>query len=94
MNWRVSSVSEITVVDSSGADIATICGDYDTDFERMADRAKLISAVPDLVNGINALLGLITLVCSRSDLSVDIKQALEHSHRMQEAKDALAKAGL
>jgi hypothetical protein len=46
-----------------------------------------------LVDGIKALLGLIQLVCSRDDMPRDIKYALETNHRIEEAKDALARVG-
>ncbi len=44
--WRVTTVSETTVVDASGKDVAITCGDYETEYERMANNAKLIAAVP------------------------------------------------
>jgi hypothetical protein len=56
--------------------------------------ARLIAAAPDLVDGCNALLGLIQLVCARKDMPLDIKRALESSHRVDEARAALAKAGV
>jgi len=43
-----------------------------------------------LVNGINALLGLIALVRVRSDCPEEISAILRKSHRIAEAKDALA----
>lgn len=55
--------------------------------------ASLIAAAPELVDGINALLGLIQLVCGRDDMPKDIRDALETSHRLHEARAALAKAG-
>jgi hypothetical protein len=79
--------------DFTSTDICTVMPEDDHGCAiRVADaNARLIAAAPDLLNGINALLGLLTLVCSRDDVPVAIKQALEHSHRVQEAKDALAK---
>lgn len=43
-----------------------------------------------LVDGINALLGLIQLVSHRDDMPPQIREALRVSHRVQEAQDALA----
>lgn len=51
-----------------------------------------MGAAPDLKNGCNALLGLIQLVCARDDISSEIREALETSHRVSEACAALAKA--
>lgn len=49
-------------------------------------------AVPALMDGISALLGLIQLVLARPDVPSDIRKALESSHRIDEARAALAKA--
>ena len=56
--------------------------------------ADLFVAAPDLVNGCNALLGLIQLVCGRDDIPAEIKEALESSHRVGEARAAVIKAGV
>lgn len=45
--WRVCAVSEITVIEGR-REIAVMSGDYDTDYERMADNARLIAAAPQL----------------------------------------------
>lgn len=54
--------------------------------------AHLIAAAPDMKDGCNALIGLIQLVCARDDMPPHIKEALEKSHRLAEAKAALSKA--
>jgi hypothetical protein len=54
--------------------------------------AALIAAAPDLLDGCNALLGLIQLITGRDDLPPAIREALETSHRVDEAKAAIAKA--
>jgi hypothetical protein len=54
---------------------------------------KAVNCHQDLVNGCNALLGLLQLVCARDDLPADIARALTTSHRIEEARAALAKAG-
>lgn len=55
--------------------------------------AMLIAAAPDLVNGINALLGLLSLLNHRDDIPEDAKQWLRVGHRIDEANAALKKAG-
>jgi hypothetical protein len=54
--------------------------------------ATLVAAAPDLKDGCNALLGLIQLVCARDDMPPAIREALETSHRIAEARAAIAKA--
>jgi hypothetical protein len=54
--------------------------------------AHLIAAAPALLNGINGLIGLIQLVCSRDDMPPAIKAALESSWRFDEAKLAAYQA--
>jgi hypothetical protein len=52
--------------------------------------ARLLAAAPDLYDGCNALLGLLQLVCGRSDVPPEIKAILETSHRGREALAAVA----
>jgi hypothetical protein len=54
--------------------------------------AHLIAAAPDLYHGINALLGLLTLVANRDDMPEAARDALTKSHRIDEANAALKKA--
>jgi hypothetical protein len=54
--------------------------------------ANLIAAAPDLLNGCNALLGLLQLICGRDDILPEIRDHLTNSHRIDEAKAAVAKA--
>jgi len=54
---------------------------------------KLNTEKRALINGCNALLGLIQLVTSRDDMPPEIRQALETSHRLEEARAALLKSG-
>lgn len=54
--------------------------------------AHLIAAAPELLDGCNALLGLIQLVCDRDDMPAAIREALTTSHRVEEANGAIAKA--
>ena len=56
--------------------------------------AALIASAPYLVDGINALLGLLQLICARDDIPSDIKLSIESSHRVDEARMALKKAGV
>lgn len=60
---------------------------------RSAD-ARLIAAAPELLDGCNALLGLLQLVCDRDDLSPSLRDVLTTNHRINEARAALAKAGV
>jgi len=43
-----------------------------------------------LAGGCRALLGLLQLVCARDDLPVEVRDALTYSHRIDEARAALA----
>lgn len=71
---------------SASDHIATF--DPPTVIRLLADRAALL-------NGCNALLGLLTLIASRDDLSAHLRSALEaqETHRIGEARAAIAKAG-
>lgn len=60
--------------------------------EEIIGNAALGAAAPALIDGCNALLGLIRLVCSRDDMPPAIRDALQSSHRVQEARAAIAKA--
>src|SRR5690554_1806159 len=59
--------------------------------EREAN-ARLIAAAPSLLNGCNALLGLIDLVSGRDDMPAAIKEALRDNHRINEARAAIKMA--
>lgn len=57
--------------------------------EAAAFIVKAVNGFDDLVNGINALLGLIQLVGNRDDIPAEVKAALTNSHRLDEARAAL-----
>jgi hypothetical protein len=67
-------------------------GEWECRLAEHAANAHLIAAAPDLFDGCNALLGLIQLVCARDDMPPEIREALETSHRREEARIAVAKA--
>ncbi len=48
--------------------------------------------IGDLLNGCNALLGLIQLVCARDDMPTAIMGVLQNNHRIAEARAAIARA--
>jgi hypothetical protein len=54
--------------------------------------ARLIAAAPDLKNGCNALLGLISLILARDDLTPELREVLTNNHRIDEAHNAIVKA--
>lgn len=54
--------------------------------------ARLIAASPNLFDGCNALLGLCQLLLTRDDLPPAVREALANSHRVEEARAAIAKA--
>ena len=54
---------------------------------------RAVNCHADLVDGCNALLGLFQLLCARDDAPAWLKDAFETSHRVTEARAALAKAG-
>lgn len=47
--WRVHLVDNTMVVDADGGAVAAVQGDYETEWTLMEDRARLISAAPDLL---------------------------------------------
>lgn len=59
---------------------------------QMRADANLIAAAPELYEGCNALLGLLQLLLGRDDLPDDVRDAMQTSHRVEEAKAAVAKA--
>lgn len=59
--------------------------------EREAN-ARLIAAAPDLLDGCNALLGLLQLISHRFDVSDQLRDVLLTNYRVNEAKAAIAKA--
>ena len=60
--------------------------------EQPNKRASHKETAEALLNGCNALLGLIQLVRSRPDISPEIREALTTSHRIDEAMAAIARA--
>ena len=54
--------------------------------------AHLIAAAPQLYDGCNALLGLLQLLLNRDDLPAEVREAMQTSHRVGEARAALALA--
>lgn len=56
--------------------------------------ARLIAAAPELVDGCNALLGLLQLVAGRDDCPEAIREVLRTNHRVDEARAALSRAGV
>ena len=58
----------------------------------IAADARLIAAAPDLLDGCNALLGLLQLIAGRDDVSPELRDVLATNHRIAEAKAAIAKA--
>lgn len=60
--------------------------------DEIVGNAALAAAAIDLMDGCNALLGLIQFVCSRDDMPSAIRAALQTSHRVEEARAAITKA--
>lgn len=52
--------------------------------------AKLLAAAPDLLDGCNALLGLLQLIAGRSD--AELLEIISTNHRVAAAKAAVKKA--
>lgn len=86
--WHVTLASEITVIDSVGKDVAIMSGDYDTDYERMADHATLTAAAPDLVEALQLLLKEMELSGNAGSKDYGWPVAITKS------RAALAKAGV
>ena len=89
--WRAvpqvsSKYGRMIVEHNTGVDCVTVACNLEP------QDARLIAAAPDLYDGCNALLGLLQLVCGRSDVPPEIKAILETSHRRREALAAVAKA--
>lgn len=78
----------VFIVKDDGKKLASIWGPAALK-EKAAD---LFSAAPELLNGCNALDGLLTLLLARDDLPPAVREAMETSHRRQEARAAVAKA--
>jgi hypothetical protein len=57
--WRVCSVNEVEVLDSRGVSVADMAGDYEVEYERMADNARLIAAAPELLGALCDLLPIL-----------------------------------
>lgn len=64
-----------------------------TEAEELAN-ARLIAAAPELLDGCNALLGLIQLISGRDDLTPELREVLRTNHRIAEGEAAVAKAAL
>lgn len=73
--WRVSLTDEITVVDSENNDVMTVSGEYETEYEEMAKRARLIAAAPALLEALQSIrrYGLDTL-SGRADGGADDRE--------------------
>jgi hypothetical protein len=71
----------------------TIIGDVHIALSRAVDAAVELKAQRDaLVKGCDALLGLLQLMCARKDMPPEIREHLTHSHRIDEARRAIARA--
>lgn len=46
--WSVHLTDETLVIDAEGNEVASMHGDYDTEYEGMAARAELIAAAPEM----------------------------------------------
>lgn len=76
------------------------CADCDTPFHKQCIRRHFeqdgeVTAVlrlekSVLIDGVNALLGLIQLISGRSDLTPDLREVLKDNHRVKEAEACLA----
>lgn len=55
-------------------------------------QAQYDHVVPELIDGINAVLGLLQLLSHRSDISDEVRRCLTEGHRIDEARAAIAKA--
>jgi hypothetical protein len=71
-----------------GADRETIVAQCVADHN-----ADIIRAAPELLDGCNAMLGLVQLLLDRDDLSPELRRVLTTNHRIDEAKAAVTKAG-
>ena len=77
------------------ADSDTVVPDKATMEKVYADASLIVRAVnchADLVDGCNALLGLLQLLCARDDAPAWLKDAFETSHRVTEARAILSRA--
>jgi hypothetical protein len=64
----------------------------EADAREATANARLIAAAPDLLDGCNALLGLLQLLSHRDDISDEVREFLTKGHRIDEAEAAVAKA--
>ena len=81
-------VGTLVLADVPGKDHDIVADCWDggkQDHDVAVRRARLIAAAPDLLNGCNALLGLLQLVCGRDDMPAGVREALTNSHRVVEA---------
>lgn len=91
---RHRSHAESTVIrEADGVPIAEVdpVNGYGYHPETTAN-ARLIAAAPELLDGCNALLGLLQLVSGRDDLTPELREVLRSNHRIAEAEAAVAKA--
>jgi hypothetical protein len=87
--WNVDPTSGEDII--WGADGSIVAQALNANFPA---NAPLIAAAPSLKDGCNALIGLIQLVCGRDDMPAEIREALQTSHRLEEAVAAVAKAAV
>lgn len=80
------------VAPSNGYHVALVqpAGDVDQAPDLTAANARLIAAAPELLDGCNALLGLLQLIENRCD--AELLDIIRTNHRVAEAKAAVAKA--
>ena len=67
-------------------------GDKMRDIKEQLATAHLIGAAPKLLDGCNALLGLVQLLLCRDDLPEEVYDILNTNHRIEEARAAIALA--
>ena len=90
--WARNLSNGWSVVDTDNNLIAFVGRDDTESGDPVEEHTRLLAAAPALLDGCNALLGLIQLVSGRDDMPTAIREALTTSHRVAEAKAAIARA--
>lgn len=72
--------------------ICEVDPDDSLDTKEQIANARMIAAAPELYEACQDMIGLVQLILTRSDLPPTLREALENSHRVEHARNAIAKA--
>lgn len=95
--WRVHLTDETLVIDVNGDEVASMHGDYDSEYEMMAARAELVAAAPEMRAAIKEKLAaddaMLAFVLNASPSALGDEE-WDRQHKTRAERGRAATAGL